>query len=66
MYHRGSVKQFFSTHKSAEYIASSGDDGSETEIEEEDELMDSDEPHNSPGSGPGDTVEVVDDSAHDA
>jgi hypothetical protein len=42
MYHQGSVKQFFTTHKSAAYIDSSDDDGSETEVEEEDELMDSD------------------------
>lgn len=42
MYHRGSVKQFVSSLKSAAYIDSSDDDGSETEIEEEDELIDSD------------------------
>lgn len=61
MYHRGSVKRFFSTHKSAAYIPSSDEDGSETEIEEEDELMNSDETHNSPGSGEADAAMVDDD-----
>lgn len=44
MYHLGSVKRISTAYKSAAYIDSSDDEGSETEIEEEDELMDLDMP----------------------